>query len=416
MSTYEDVLGGLLARSHLRSGRELAGLVQDAGRRMGFGGTAMYVTDLQQIRLIALPQPDAAGPPTLDVDSSLAGLAYRTQQPQRSRDGATAWLPMIDGVERVGVLMVTAPVLDDALLGRGETLAGIAALLVVSKSSHSDLLVETERARAMTVQAELLWAFLPPRTIGTAEVTSSAVLEPAYDIGGDTFDHTLDDRGLHLTVIDSMGHDLASGGASAAGLAACRATRRSGGSLTDIVTSIDEILDTWFTDRLMTAVVAHLDTSDGRLTWINCGHPPPLLIRHGRVLPQVLEREPDLPLGWGFLRDAPPTEHTERLQPGDRILLYSDGVTEARSPGGDFYGEERLADTVIRATAAGAPAPEALRRLVQGLRQHQSHKLRDDATILLTEWHPRGRGGGARPDAAGGHDRTPGASDRSGRG
>ncbi|MEW1905949.1 PP2C family protein-serine/threonine phosphatase [Streptomyces sp. NPDC086147] len=416
MSTYEDVLGGLLARSHLRSGRELAGLVQDAGRCMGFGGTAMYVTDLQQIRLIALPQPDATGPPTLDVDSSLAGLAYRTQQPQRSRDGATAWLPMIDGVERVGVLMVTAPALDDALLGRGESLAGIAALLVVSKSSHSDLLVETERARAMTVQAELLWAFLPPRTIGTAEVTSSAVLEPAYDIGGDTFDHTLDDRGLHLTVIDSMGHDLASGGASAAGLAACRAARRSGGSLTDIVTSIDEILDTWFTDRLMTAVVAHLDTSDGRLTWINCGHPPPLLIRHGRVLPQVLEREPDLPLGWGFLRDAPPTEHTERLQPGDRILLYSDGVTEARSPGGDFYGEERLADTVIRATAAGAPAPEALRRLVQGLRQHQSHKLRDDATILLTEWHPRGRGGGARPDTAGGHDRTPGASDRSGRG
>ncbi|MFC7923174.1 PP2C family protein-serine/threonine phosphatase [Streptomyces cinereoruber] len=416
MSTYEDVLGDLLARSHLRSGRELAGLVQDAGRRMGFRGTAMYVTDLQQIRLIALPQPDVAHQPTLDVDTSLAGLAYRTQQAQRSRDGATAWLPMIDGVERIGVLMVTASDLDDALLGRGETLAGVAALLVVSKSSHSDLLVETERARPMTVQAELLWAFLPPRTIGTTEVTSSAVLEPAYDIGGDTFDHTLDDRGLHLTVIDSMGHDLASGGASAAGLAACRAARRSGGSLTDIVTSIDRILDTWFTDRLMTAVVAHLDTTDGRLTWINCGHPPPLLIRHGRVLPQVLDREPDLPLGWGFLRETPPTEHTARLQPGDRILLYSDGVTEARSPGGDFYGEERLADTVIRATAAGAPAPEALRRLVQGLRQHQVHKLRDDATILLTEWHPSGRGRGARPDAAEESDRAPGASDRPGRG
>ncbi|MYV71735.1 SpoIIE family protein phosphatase, partial [Streptomyces sp. SID2131] len=115
-----------------------------------------------------------------------------------------------------------------------------------------------------------------------------------------------------------------------------------------------------------------------------------------------------LPLGWGFLRESPPTEHTERLQPGDRILLYSDGVTEARSSGGDFYGEERLADTVIRATAAGAPAPEALRRLVQGLRQHQGHKLRDDATILLTEWHPSGRGGGTRPGAAEEHGRNPG--------
>ncbi|WP_030555799.1 PP2C family protein-serine/threonine phosphatase [Streptomyces exfoliatus] len=391
MSTYENVLAELLARSHLPSGRELAGLIQEAGLRMGFTGTATYLADLQQIRLVSLPQHGAADGRTLDVDTSLAGLAYRTQQAQRSRDGHTAWLPMIDGVERLGVLMVTAPALDDALVGRAEALAAVAALLVVSKSSHSDLLVEVERARPMTVQAELLWAFLPPRTIGTADVTSSAVLEPAYDIGGDTFDHTLDDSGLHLTVIDSMGHDLASGGASAAGLAACRATRRSGGSLSDIVTSIDRILDEWFTDRLMTAVVAHLDTADGRLTWINCGHPPPLLIRQGRVLPQVLAREPDLPLGWGFLAASPPTEHSQRLQPGDRILIYSDGVTEARSPEGDLYGEERLADTVIRATAAGAPAPEALRRLIQGLRQHQDHKLRDDATILLTEWHPSAR-------------------------
>ncbi|MFD0141619.1 MULTISPECIES: PP2C family protein-serine/threonine phosphatase [unclassified Streptomyces] len=399
MSTYEDVLADLLSRSQLLSVRELAGLVDDAGRHMGLQGTAMYVADLQQIRLIALPQPGAARQENLDIDTSLAGLAYRTQQVQRSRDGGTAWLPMIDGIERLGVLMVTAPSLGDALLRRSETLAGVAALLVVSKSSHSDLLVEVERMRAMTVQAELLWAFLPPRTIGTAEVTSSAVLEPAYDIGGDTFDHSLDERGLHLTVMDSMGHDLASGGASAAGLAACRATRRSGGSLTDIVTAIDRILDQWFIDRLMTAVVAHLDTSDGRLTWINCGHPPPLLIRQGRVLPQVLARESDLPLGWGFVTEFPPTEHSQRLQPGDRILLYSDGVTDARSPDGDLYGEERLADTVIRATAAGDPAPEALRRLILGLRQHQGHKLRDDATILLTEWHPSGRGTTARARA-----------------
>ncbi|MET7756708.1 hypothetical protein ABZT27_18690 [Streptomyces sp. NPDC005389] len=83
----------------------------------------------------------------------------------------------------------------------------MAALLMVSKSSHSDLLVESERWRAMTGQAERLWAFLPPQTIGTAEETSSAVLEPAYDIAGDAFDHSLDGNGngLHLTVLDSMG-------------------------------------------------------------------------------------------------------------------------------------------------------------------------------------------------------------------
>ncbi|MEV7373973.1 PP2C family protein-serine/threonine phosphatase [Streptomyces sp. NPDC090301] len=392
MAAFEGVLADLLARSPLLSGRELATAVCDAGRSMGLTDSAMYVADLQQIRLIALPLPVAENQRTLDIDTSLAGLAYRTQTVQQSRDGATAWVPMIDGAERLGVLKVTAPSLDAALLEGCAALAGMAALLLVSQASHSDLLVQAERWRAMTVQAELLWAFLPPRTIGTTEATSSAVLEPAYDIGGDTFDHSLDDDGLHLTVLDSMGHDLASGGASAAGLAACRATRRSGGSLTDIVTSIDRIMADWFTDRLMTAVVAHLDTAGGVLTWINCGHPAPLLIRAGRVVRHALEREPDLPLGWGFLIASPPTEHRQRLQPGDRILMYSDGVTEARSPDGDLYGEQRLADTVIRATAAGDPAPEALRRLVQSLRHHQDHKLRDDATILLIEWHPTAPG------------------------
>ncbi|WP_418960248.1 PP2C family protein-serine/threonine phosphatase [Streptomyces tritici] len=384
----DAVVTELLRRSHQASGQDLAGLVDEAGRKLGLTRTGLYVTDLQQVRLLPLPQPGLGERQALDIDTSLAGLAYRTERVQRSRDDRVAWVPVIDGVERRGVLQVVAPALDDAVLEACEALADAAALLIVSKSAHDDLLMARERLQPMTVQAELLWAFLPPRAVGTTDVTSSAVLEPAYDVGGDAFDHSFADGALHLTLLDSMGHDLAAGGASAAALAACRATRRSGGSLTDIVTTIDRILAEWFTDRLMTAVVARLDESDGRLTWINCGHPPPLLIRDGRVLPQVLDRDADLPLGWAFHLEAPPTEHHERLQPGDRVLLYSDGVTEARSPGGDLFGEQRLADTVLRATAAGDTAPEALRRLVQKLRQHQDHKLRDDATIMLAEWHP----------------------------
>ncbi|MFJ5833562.1 PP2C family protein-serine/threonine phosphatase [Streptomyces sp. NPDC093089] len=388
MESRETVLSDLVADSHMVAGQELAGLVSRTGRRMGLDGTCMYVTDLQQTRLVALPQPVAAEARTLDIDGSLAGLAYRTERTQRSRDGSTVWVPMIDGIERLGVLKATAPDLDEDLTKWCEALAGVAALLLVSKSSHNDLLTEAERRRKMTVQGELVWAFLPPRTIGTARVTSSAVLEPAYDIGGDAFDHNLTHDALHLTLLDSMGHDLASGGASAAGLAACRATRRAGGTLADIIPAIDTILNEWFTDRLMTAVIANLNVLDGTFAWVNCAHPPPLLIRGGQVLPRMLEREPDLPLGWAFHSTSPPTVHRTRLQPGDRVLLYSDGVTEARSTRGDLFGEERLADIVIRAMAAGDPAPEALRRLLQKLLNHQDHRLRDDATIVLAEWHP----------------------------
>jgi serine phosphatase RsbU (regulator of sigma subunit) len=240
----------------------------------------------------------------------------------------------------------------------------------------------------MTLQAELLWAFLPPRTIGTSEVTSAAVLEPAYEIGGDAFDHNIAGARLHLTLLDAMGHDLASGGASAVGLAVCRSTRRAGGGLQDIATTIDTTLTQWIPERLMTGIVATLDTAQGEFTWVNCGHPPPMLIRDGHILTEALRRPVELPFGFGFHTQTPPRLHRERLQPGDRVLFYSDGVTEARSSGGEQFGETRLADAIIRSMASGDRAPEALRRLIQSLLRHQDRRLNDDATILLAEWHP----------------------------
>jgi serine phosphatase RsbU (regulator of sigma subunit) len=61
-------------------------------------------------------------------------------------------------------------------------------------------------------------------------------------------------------------------------------------------------------------------------------------------------------------------------------------VTEARSPSGDFFGEERLADLLVRNLAAGLPTPETMRRMVRALLEHQAGQLHDDATLLMLEW------------------------------
>ncbi|MEU3724825.1 PP2C family protein-serine/threonine phosphatase [Streptomyces sp. NPDC031705] len=401
-SATGTVLAWLLERSHDASARQIPALTDQAARRLGLGGTRLYLADVQQVRLLALPQLAAPRPgpaeaseadreaEVLEIDGSLAGMAYRTQRTQLSRDRTTAWVPMIDGVERVGVMKATGAELGRAELDVCGALASLATLVVVSKSSHNDILVVRGRSRPMTLQAELVWGFLPPRTIGTSQATSTAVLEPAYDIGGDAFDHNFSDGVLHLTLLDAMGHDLASGGASSAGLAACRSTRRSGGTLTDIAGTIERTLQEWIPDRLMTGILANLDTADGEFTWVNCGHPPPLLIRNGHVLPEALERAAQLPFGVGFHGQDAPRQYRVRLQPGDRVLIYSDGVIEARSAAGELFGEERLADTVIRSMASGATAPEALRRLILDLLNHQDQRLLDDATILLSEWHPTG--------------------------
>ncbi|MEU8842651.1 PP2C family protein-serine/threonine phosphatase [Streptomyces roseus] len=386
------VLAWVLQRSHNASAAQMAALISEGARRLGLVGTRLYLSDVQQLRLVPLPQRGlpAAEDRRFEIEGSLGGLAYRTERVQSAPNEDSAWFPMVDGVERIGVMQAIGlgHGAAEGLLEAGQALASLAALLVVSKSSHHDLLVQTERARPMTLQAELLWALLPPRTIGTTSATSSAVLEPAYNLGGDAFDHNFIDGVLHVTLVDAMGHDLASGGASAAALAACRFVRRSGGTLADIVSTVDRTLADWIPDRLMTAVVAELDTRHGDFTWINCAHPPPLLLRDGRVVHRALERPAHLPLGFGYHVTKPPVQEHVRLQPGDRVLMYSDGVTEARSPDGSLFGEQRLADAVIRSIASGESAPEALRRLVQSLLSRQQHRLRDDATIVLAEWHP----------------------------
>ncbi|MFD5881600.1 SpoIIE family protein phosphatase [Streptomyces yangpuensis] len=70
-----------------------------------------------------------------------------------------------------------------------------------------------------------------------------------------------------------------------------------------------------------------------------------------------LRGTPRLPLGLGFHTDAPPEPNRARLQPGDRVLLYGEGVTEARSPEGVLFGAQRLGEAVIRSPAAAGQRP-----------------------------------------------------------
>ena len=99
--------------------------------------------------------------------------------------------------------------------------------------------------------------------------------------------------------------------------------------------------------------------------------------------------DPAPPLGLGHVRDSaagPIAVGSEQLEPGDRVLFYTDGVTEARSPDGDFFGPERLVDLISRNLAGGLPTPETMRRVVRALLAHEQGQLSDDATLLLLEW------------------------------
>lgn len=324
---------------------------------------------------------------------------------EATADGAlTAWLPLVDGVERLGVIGVHTDSLDSTLLDRCRALASILAMVISSKRTFSDRLVQRARSGTMTLPAEMVRALLPPRTIGNEWAVSTAVLEPAYELGGDAFDHSLTESTLHAVILDAMGHNLASGLTTAIAMAGFRSARRNEAGLQECVDTVDEVLAEWLPDQFCTGIAVRLDLLSGVLDWVNCGHPPPLLIRDQQVLDHALEYPGEPPMGApAKLAGTPREVHQVTLEPGDRVLLYTDGVTEARIDDGHEFGLTGFTGSIIRATSAGALASEALRQLIHSILERQSDTLRDDATILLIEWRPPVQPGSGPAESAAGH-------------
>ncbi|MFI8073636.1 PP2C family protein-serine/threonine phosphatase [Streptomyces sp. NPDC086033] len=394
MTSLEDsarMLHALLRGSHLSAFEELPALVAHHADEAGLRRVGIYVADIQELVLreaTGRGLDAGAGGREMRIDATLAGRAFRdTQSYSTPVDGRLQhWLPVLDGTERLGVLRVeTDDEPDEPTRAAMEGLASLVGLLLVSKRHHSDSYARLTRISPMTVSAEMQWTLMPPRAFANKRVTIAATMEPAYATAGDAFDYALAGDTVHLAVFDAMGHDTSAGLTANLAMATCRNQRRQGNSINEARDAIEATLIEQFAQsRYATALLADLDLNTGVLTWINCGHHSPVLIR-GRRWTTHLTSTPTHPLGTNL--GLPAILCREHLEPGDQLLLYTDGIVEARDAKGREFGRDRFVDFVLRHQADGLPAPETLRRLVRAVLEHHDGHLSDDATVLLCEWH-----------------------------
>jgi sigma-B regulation protein RsbU (phosphoserine phosphatase) len=380
----------LIMGAHVARPEDLPALAMQAAQLLDAEEMTMYLVDYGQMNLVPLAGGGAGPREIVAVDGTLAGRAFAlTEMYETGGDaGHRLWLPLLDGTERLGVLEVVSKTTPTAQVREQYRMAAaVLSELLATRRLYGDAVERTRRALPMQLAAEIVWNLLPPLTFATQDVVVSAILEPCYDIGGDAFDYAINGDVLHAAVFDAVGHGIDASALTSLAISAYRNARRCGLDLVDTYRSIDKWVRARHPGSFVTAVMAELDTGRGHCRKISAGHPGELLLRDGKLI-KALPAPTAMPLGFGDLADPIPGVEEESLQPGDQILLYTDGVVEARTEDGDIFGLDRLVEFVIRTLADQVSAPETMRRLVHAILAHQHERLQDDATAVLIQWRP----------------------------
>jgi hypothetical protein len=381
----ERLLGALLDRAHDLPPHLIVPLIAEEVGRIGGRDVSVFLQDFEQLMLVPFPGGRLMAGEAEPITGSHPGRALVEAAPVEvpQADGTRMYLPLLGGSDQSGVLGVTMDSLAEDERRLLRRLAALLALTLGTMNRYTDQFTTTRRRIPMTVAAEIQWSLLPPLTMGVPQVEVAGVLEPAYEVAGDSFDYALNDDILHMAVIDAMGHGLGAAVMATAAIGTYRHARRSGVSLSEIYAFMDRVIAEQFgPEHFVTAQMMRLNVATGHLQWVNAGHPAPLLIRDRRVI-QRLESRTTLPVGFG---GEEPRISERVLRRGDRVLCFTDGLIEERAAGGTQFGLDQLIGIVERVGARERDVRATVRVLSQALMRARSGVTSDDATIFLFEW------------------------------
>ncbi|MFI7522772.1 PP2C family protein-serine/threonine phosphatase [Micromonospora globbae] len=330
------------------------------------------------------PEPPSAG---FLACEGVAQRCFSSQQPVHDAAGdgrCRLYLPLSVWGERLGVLMIELPgVPDRALEERALDIAGDLAVALRAADRETDRYRRVRRRERLSMAAEMQWELLPGRSVTQRAFHLAGQLEPAYTVGGDHFDWSVDGDRLTVTVLNGDGTGLAASLLTAVAVNAMRNARRSGGGL---VEQAELASDTLYYQhrgrRYVATLLLELDVRTGRVRAVDAGSPHVLRLRGGAVEQITLDQQ--LPLG--MFAEARYDLQEFTLAPGDRVFVVSDGVWAANPAGKEPYGERAMA-RAMRSTRL-QPAAEAVGTVLRELRAyHADTDLRDDAVVVCLDWH-----------------------------
>jgi serine phosphatase RsbU (regulator of sigma subunit) len=332
----------------------------------------------------------------------LAGTVYeqvlRTQQAdvQDLDDGTRVLVPVTDRGDAIGLLeLVLARYPSVAEVEDIASAAHALAYVVIAARRHTDVFEWGQRSSPFALAAEIQRRLLPASyTCEAGQFTLAGWLEPASSVGGDTFDYTLDRDHLQVSITDAVGHQVAAALLATLLVGGLRNGRRKGLDLGEQARyANDSLAENAAPGQFVTGQLMRIDLQTGTAAIINAGHPFPLRLRNGRV--EEVELRIEAP--FGVLPGKTFDVQSFPLEPGDRIVLLTDGMQERNAINLDVAAA--LADT------ADLHPREVVHALGAAVLDATGGDLRDDATMVCLDWYggpPRLRNSeqGADPDRA----------------
>jgi serine phosphatase RsbU (regulator of sigma subunit) len=329
--------------------------------------------------------------PLLAVPPALAGIG--TTKPRR---------PLIyGGISLLAAIGVATPAPGAGPSLTAATVIAVAAVTAVSAVSAMLSSRKNQKLAEVTMVAEAAQRALLrplPSRVGPLELAVVYLAATAgARIGGDLYEAARTPYGIRLIMGDVRGKGLETAEIAAGILGAFREAAHDADTLAHLARRLDASLrrreptpENGAThEEFVTAVLVEIDPDAGGMTVYNCGHPPPILLTPAppdeqphRTVTVADVPAPAPPLGFMPLTDCQGAERNLPFYQGDELLLYTDGVTEARDSQRHTYPlTQRL--TALTTAAGDDEPPDLLERLRADLLRHAGAPLRDDAAILL---------------------------------